>query len=127
VLRHPLDPSRPFDATIFHGRLEQVCRRAEVDRWRPKDLRSTFASQLLTAGIPLKWISRQLGHATTALTEGCYARWLAEEYREPERLAPGEVPPDLLARSGAPGCIEDASGASPDDFRPRPSTPDFTR
>jgi integrase len=28
-----------------------------------KDLRDTFASQLLTSGVPLGYISHQLGHA----------------------------------------------------------------
>ena len=66
-----------------------------------RNLRDTFASQLLTAGIPLKYISKQLGHASTGVTEAHYARYIAEEYREPMRLTQGEVPADLLARLSA--------------------------
>jgi len=87
-----------FDASNFVKRLGRICRRARIGRWRTKDLRSTYASQLLSRGIPLKWISRQLGHASTAMTERRYARWIDDEYREPQRLQAGELPPDLLAK-----------------------------
>ena len=41
----------------------------------PKDLRDTFASQLLTAGIPLGYISSQLGHADAAVTGDMTGSW----------------------------------------------------
>ena len=67
--------------------------------WAPKDLRDTFASQLLTAGVQLGYVSRQLGHADVAVTARHYARWTGgDDYREPVRLLPGELPADLLAR-----------------------------
>jgi len=69
-----------------------------------KDLRDTFASQLLTCGVSLGWISEQLGHADLEVTAKRYARWCGgAEYREPMSLRRGEVPTDLLAR------IEDKS------------------
>jgi integrase len=64
----------------------------------PKDLRDSFASHLLTAGIPLGYISRQLGHADTAVTARHYARWVGDEYERPPQLEEGDVPADLLAR-----------------------------
>ena len=63
-----------------------------------KDLHDTYASQLLTAGIQLGYISVQLGHADHNVTARHYARWIPKEYVEPMRLLPGEVPADLLAR-----------------------------
>lgn len=75
-----------------------ICEAAGV-KARPKDLRDTFASQLLTAGVQLGYISVQLGHSTPLTTVQHYARWCAmDEYREPVRLAAGELPADLLAR-----------------------------
>ena len=71
---------------------------AEVDDVRIHDLRHTYASQLLTAGVQLADIARQLGHASLSTTERCYAHWTEDGYREPMRLASGEVPADLLAR-----------------------------
>ena len=41
----------------------------------------------------------QLGHSDVATTARHYARWCGgDEYAEPKRLEPGEVPADLLAR-----------------------------
>ena len=67
-------------------------------RHTPKDLRDTFASQLITAGIQLPYVSLQLGHADQALTARHYAKWVAlEGYRAPIELGDGQVPADLLA------------------------------
>ena len=96
-----------LDPTNYRRRhFDKVCTRAAeiLGRdhrmpWRPKDLRDTFASQLLTAGMPLDYIKRQLGHSSVTTTEAHYARWCSREaYREPMRLEPGEVPADLLTR-----------------------------
>jgi len=76
----------------------RILRRAGMAQRPPKDLRDSFGSWLLTVGIPLTYISRQLGHADTKVTERHYARWIPEEYVEPLRRGPGEVVPDLLAR-----------------------------
>jgi integrase len=66
----------------------------------PHGLRDTFASQLLSAGVQLAYVSNQLGHADVAITARSYARWCGSEYRPPLVLAEGEVPADLLARLG---------------------------
>jgi integrase len=65
---------------------------------KPKDLRDSYASHLLTLGIPIGYISRQLGHAGTSVTEQRYARWVgdASAYRQGPDLA-GRSPADLLA------------------------------
>ena len=57
----------------------------------PKDLRDTYASQLLTAGI-------QLGHSDVSITARHYARWTGgDDYRSPLDVREGEVPADLLS------------------------------
>jgi integrase len=91
-------PVRPSTYRRMH--FAGVCRAAGIGSRDPKDLRDTFASQLLTSGVPLVVISRQLGHANQAVTEKHYARYVPEDdlYREPVRLLDGEVPADLLAR-----------------------------
>jgi integrase len=40
------------------------------------ECRHTFATLALAAGVPLEWISRQLGHADTRITLRHYARFL---------------------------------------------------
>ncbi len=65
----------------------------------PKDLRDTFASQLLTAGVQLGYVSRQLGHSDVSVTARHYARWAGgDAYRSPLEVSDDEVPADLLAR-----------------------------
>ena len=77
----------------------RILKRAKIGHRALKDLRDTFASQLLTAGIQLGYVSAQLGHADVSVTARHYARWIEYEiYREPMQIAPGEVPADLLAR-----------------------------
>ena len=64
-----------------------------------KDLRDTFASQLLSAGTPLAYVSKQLGHSTVAITARHYARWCGgDDYRDPVRLDQDELPADVLGK-----------------------------
>ena len=81
----------------------KVCQRAGIGRRRPKDLRDTFASQLVSSGISLAYVSRQLGHKHIAITSTHYAAWAGgDTYRPPLELRDGEIPADVLARlSGA--------------------------
>lgn len=77
-----------------------------------KDLSDSFVSWLLTVGIPLDYISCQLGHADTEVRERHCARWAPEGYVEPMRLGPGEVPADLLAQLPAGG-VESQPASDP--------------
>ncbi len=77
----------------------RILKRAAIGHRAMKDLRDTFASQLLTAGVQLGYVSAQLGHSDVAVTARHYARWIEDDhYREPMRIESGEVPADLLAR-----------------------------
>ena len=77
----------------------KIRQRSKLGAVRFKDLRDTFASQLLTAGVQLGYISTKLGHADVAITANHNARWVAgSEYRDQMARRPGEVPADFLAR-----------------------------
>jgi integrase len=80
--------------------LQDVCDAAGIQRQvHPKDLRDTYASQLLTMGIPLGYIAGQLGHAQLTTTARHYARWVDQDgYQNPVPVGENEVPADLLAR-----------------------------
>lgn len=87
----------PHNYQLRH--FDVVCKAAGLLGHTPKDLRDTFASQLLTAGIQLGYVSQQLGHADVAVTARHYARWAGgDSYRRPLEVGEGEVPADLLAR-----------------------------
>ena len=97
-----------MDEPSHRGR--RICARAGIGHRAMKDLRDTFASQLLTSGVSLGYVSKQLGHADVAVTAKHYARWAGGDfYREPMVLEPGEVPADLLARLPQSGPAPTAS------------------
>jgi|GEM_PF-1589339 len=89
-----------FDGSNFRDRgWRKILERAGLGYRPPKDLRDTYASWLLSLGVQLGYISRQLGHADVEVTARHYARWCGGDvYREAMRLEPGDVPADLLAR-----------------------------
>jgi integrase len=104
------DRSGPADRIVPGFRSENyaarffrpVLREAKViGKFSPKNLRHTYASQLLTAGIPVAVIAKQLGHTRSSVTETHYPRYIDDEgYRRPTVVEDGEVPADLLAWLG---------------------------
>jgi integrase len=119
LLAFQLEQGRPEEgpvALLDHGNyrnrhFRKVCQEAGIgpalkadgsSRARaPKDLRDTFASQLLTAGVQLGYVSRQLGHSDVSVTARHYARWAGgDAYRSPLEVREDEVPADLLFRLG---------------------------
>ena len=95
----PADDAAVIQSGMNRREWQRLLDAAKIGHRRFKDLRDTFGSQLVSAGVPLAYVSRQLGHADVAVTARHYARWTGgDDYREPVRLLPGEVPADLLAR-----------------------------
>lgn len=88
----------------------RICKRAGVGHRAPKDLRDTFASHLLTSGVTLAYVSKQLGHGSVAVTERHYAKWIPDDadYVEPARFGPDELPADLFARFEVPRRVPQA-------------------
>ena len=67
--------------------------------YTPKNLRHSFASWLLTAGIPVAYVGELLGHADGGITASKhYAKWVPRGYAAPPALSDGELVVDLLAR-----------------------------
>lgn len=107
-----LEAGQPKDETLVldldqsnyrNRHFAEVCKRAGLGHRRPKDLRDTFASQLVSSGVPLPYVSQQLGHADVSVTARHYARWAGgDAYRRPLEVLEGEVPADLLARIPEP-------------------------
>jgi integrase len=61
---------------------EQHARRAGLPKIRLHDLRHSYASAALAAGVPAKVISERLGHATIAVTMDIYSHVLPGLDRE---------------------------------------------
>jgi integrase len=66
----------------FSRWFEQHARRAGLPRIRLHDLRHSYASAALSAGVPAKVISERLGHATIAVTMDIYSHVLPGLDRE---------------------------------------------
>jgi integrase len=59
---------KPFTLWQLHERLWGTCRRAGLREIRWHDLRHSFASQLVSAGVPLRQVQDWLGHSTMMMT-----------------------------------------------------------
>lgn len=51
-------------------------KRAGVRYRRPYQTRHTYASMMVSAGEPLAWVSRQMGHTSVVTTARIYANWI---------------------------------------------------
>jgi integrase len=59
---------KPLTIWQLHERLWSACRRAGLREIRWHDLRHSFASQLVTAGVPIRQVQDWLGHSTITMT-----------------------------------------------------------
>lgn len=53
-------------------------KRAGIRYRRPYQTRHTYASMMLTAGEPLAWVSKQLGHSSVIMTASVYATYIPD-------------------------------------------------
>ncbi len=56
-----------------------VCKKAKVRYRNPYQLRHTYATMMLMAGEPVRWLSKQMGHSTPMQTMNVYAKWIDED------------------------------------------------
>ncbi len=57
-------------------RFAKALKRANLSGFRLYDLRHTFATLLLSRGVPITYVSAQLGHAKPTATLQWYSHWL---------------------------------------------------
>ena len=62
------DDGSPLTIWQLHDRLWRTCRRAGLRRIRWHDCRHSFASQLVTAGTPMRQVQEWLGHVSITMT-----------------------------------------------------------
>ena len=56
-----------------------ICRKAGIEERGPNQCRHTFASQLLTQGVPLEFIARMMGHADVEMIKKHYGRFITAD------------------------------------------------
>ena len=116
----PSSTGTALDESKARKALNQILDKAGLHRRGPHQMRHTFASLLLQAGVPITYVSQQLGHRDSAITLRVYAHWLPQVGGEKgvDRLdsdAPGRIPyaskvaaageripPNVLKENGEP-------------------------
>lgn len=69
---------KPVSVNSFRDRWTPWLKRAEVPYRNPYTMRHTYASRLISAGLPPAYVATQLGHSVQILLS-VYARWLPRE------------------------------------------------
>ena len=78
-----LDWTRPVDVGgVLRYYLRPALTRAKLTRMRFHDLRHTYASLMFAAGFKPYEVSRYMGHASVATTDGIYAHLYPSDYNE---------------------------------------------
>ncbi|MGP9849508.1 tyrosine-type recombinase/integrase [Halomonas sp. AOP12-C2-37] len=62
-------------------------KRASVRYRRPYQTRHTYASMMVSAGEPLAWVSKQMGHTSVVTTARIYSSWIPTTKSEAGMLA----------------------------------------
>jgi integrase len=61
--------------------LWRACKPAGLDVRNPHDLRHTYATILLMAGVSPAYVQKQLGHSSISMTVDIYGHWIPGEGR----------------------------------------------
>jgi integrase len=71
---------KPFvgDQAIRKSLWQPALKKAGVTYRRPYQTRHTYASMMLSAGEPLAWVSKQLGHSNVLMTAQVYATYIQD-------------------------------------------------
>jgi integrase len=72
----PSDAGTPLDDHNVGKVFRRLVKRAGLPRFRPYDLRHSYASHMLAAGEPITYVSHQIGHAKPTTTLMHYAAWI---------------------------------------------------
>jgi len=72
----PSDEGTRLDDSNVRKVFTRIGEKAELRHRSPHDMRHTYASLLLSAGVPLLYVSAQLGHQNANITLKTYATWM---------------------------------------------------
>ena len=70
--------STSLDESNVRKAFNYILDKAGLHRRSPHQMRHTFALLLLKAGVPITYVSRQLGHRDSSITLRVYAHWLPD-------------------------------------------------
>jgi integrase len=77
IFRSATDPNRPMNDAWFRDRVwRPLLEKAEVRPIRVHDARHTYASLMLRRGVPIAYVSNQLGHSSIQITVDLYGHFI---------------------------------------------------
>jgi integrase len=77
IFRSATDPARPMNDAWFRDRVwRPLLEKAEVRHIRVHDARHTYASLMLRRGVPIAYVSKQLGHSSIQITVDLYGHFI---------------------------------------------------
>lgn len=77
VLPSATDPDKPTNDAWFRDRIwRPLLERGGVRHVRVHDARHTYASLMLRRGVPIAYVSRQLGHSSIQVTVDLYGHFV---------------------------------------------------
>jgi integrase len=77
----PEDGHTPFSQRDVQCELRRACKAAGLEIRNPHDLRHTYATILLMAGVSPAYVQKQLGHSSISMTVDIYGHWIPGEGR----------------------------------------------
>ena len=77
----PEDGNTPFTQREVQCELRRACKAAGLEIRNPHDLRHTYATILLMAGVSPAYVQKQLGHSSISMTVDIYGHWIPGEGR----------------------------------------------
>jgi integrase len=112
IFRSATDPDKPMNDAWFRDRVwKPLLEKAEVRHVRVHDARHTYASLMLRRGVPIAYVSKQLGHSSIQITVDLYGHFipgadrhhvegLADAIEEAGRqLAATQPQPDAISKN----------------------------
>jgi len=81
LLVNPKDGHTPFSQRDVQCGLRRACKAAGLAIRNPHDLRHTYATTLLMAGVSPAYVQKQLGHSSISMTVDVYGHWIPGEGR----------------------------------------------
>jgi len=71
-----------FSPYVININLKKILLKANVKLRKLYNLRHTFASQMISKGIDITWVSNMLGHKNISITLKTYTKFIKEEKEE---------------------------------------------
>ena len=73
--------SKHFEQRFILKKFKQILRAAGISDRRVHDMRHTFGSLLLSAGVSPVYVKEQMGHSSITITVDIYGRWIKNSNR----------------------------------------------